>query len=305
MKSAIKSIHAREILDSRGNPTVEVDITLDSGAVGRAAVPSGASTGAHEALELRDADVRRYAGKGVQHAVEHVNQQIAPALCGKDAFEQEAVDGVLLQLDGTPRKGKLGANALLGVSLAAARAAANAAAVPLFRYLRDRFVARATRYRLPVPVFNVLNGGMHANGQGTDLQEFMIAPVGARSFAEALRCGAEVYHALKTVLKERGCATAVGDEGGFAPALKRNVDALDLVLLSIERAGYRPYDDVVLALDCASSSLFAAGRYHLRSEGATASAAEMISLYAEWTRKYPIAAIRMGLRKTTGKAGGC
>ncbi|HTT13940.1 MAG TPA: phosphopyruvate hydratase [Burkholderiaceae bacterium] len=295
MKTAIEALRAREILDSRGNPTVEVDVTLSSGCTGRAAVPSGASTGVHEALELRDADARRYAGKGVLRARDHVNGAIARALAGKDALDQEGVDRTLLQLDGTARKEKLGANAILGVSLAVARAAAQAAGLPLYRHLREHFAARIARYRLPVPMFNILNGGLHANWQGTDLQEFMIAPVGAPSFAEALRWGAEIYHTLKGVLKESGHATAVGDEGGFAPALKRNGDALDLIVQAIARAGFRPHDDVVLALDPASSSFFEGGRYHLRSEGTTASAADMVARYAEWVERYPIVVIEDGL----------
>jgi enolase len=295
MNATIHTIHAREILDSRGNPTVEVDVSLSGGATGRAAVPSGASTGVHEALELRDNERRRYAGKGVRQAVGNINGPIARALAGAAALDQEAVDRTMLALDGTPRKEKLGANAILGVSLAVARAAAMASGQPLFRYLSERLAADRTKCRLPVPMFNILNGGAHANWQGTDLQEFMIAPVGAPSFAEALRWGAEIYHTLKAVLKDSGYSTAVGDEGGFAPALKRNVDAVELILVAIERAGYRPGADVVLALDPASSGFFEGGRYQLRTERTTASAADMVALYAEWVHKYPIAVLEDGL----------
>ena len=251
MDSRILSIHAREILDSRGNPTVEVDVALSGGAHGRAAVPSGASTGVHEAAELRDADPQRYGGKGVRNAVQNVNRAIANALRNLDAFDQGAIDRAMVALDGTGNKGNLGANAMLGVSLAVARAAANACELPLFRYLGG-----AAACRMPVPMFNILNGGVHANWQGTDFQEFMIAPVGAPSFAEALRWGAEIYHQLKAVLKEGGYSTSVGDEGGFAPTLKFNVGAIELILKAIERSGYRPGQDVVLALDPASSSFF-------------------------------------------------
>lgn len=290
MPTAIQSIRAREILDSRGHPTVEVDVLLASGTTARAAVPSGASTGVHEAVELRDQDAGRYGGKGVRTAVGHVNGAIANALQGMDAFDQGAVDRAMGTLDGTPHKSRLGANAILGVSLAVARAAALEGRLPLFRYLGG-----ATATRLPVPMFNILNGGVHANWQGTDLQEFMIAPVGAPSFAEALRWGAEIYQRLKTVLKERGHATAVGDEGGFAPALKRNADAIELILSAIEGAGYRPGDDVVLALDPASSGFFEDGLYHLRTEGRKVGAAEMVAMYADWVAKYPIAVLEDGL----------
>jgi enolase len=290
MQTSIQSIRAREILDSRGNPTVEVDVQLASGSTARAAVPSGASTGVHEAVELRDQDGKRYGGKGVQTAVGNVNGTIASALQGMDALDQGAVDRAMLSLDGTPNKSKLGANAILGVSLAVARAAAQDCRLPLFRYLGG-----STATRLPVPMFNILNGGVHANWQGTDLQEFMIAPVGAPSFAEALRWGAEIYHRLKTVLKERGHSTAVGDEGGFAPALKRNADAIELILTAIEGAGYRPGDDVVLALDPASSGFFEDGLYHLRTEGRKVGAQEMVAMYADWVTKYPIAVLEDGL----------
>jgi enolase 1/2/3 len=290
MNTRIQTIHAREILDSRGNPTVEVETTLDGGAMGRAAVPSGASTGVHEALELRDGDKSRYGGKGVKKAVGHVNGEMAAALTGLDALDQGAVDRAMLALDGTPNKAKLGANAILGVSLAVARAAATACGLPLFRYLGG-----ATACRLPVPMFNILNGGVHANWQGTDLQEFMIAPVGAPSFAEALRWGAEVYHALKRVLKDAGHSTGVGDEGGFAPALKRNVEALELIIQAIAAAGYRPGEDVAIALDPASSGFFEDGFYHLHTEGRKVDAAEMVAIYADWVTRFPIVVLEDGL----------
>jgi len=290
MDSRIRSIHAREILDSRGNPTVEVDVKLVGGEQGRAAVPSGASTGVHEAVELRDQDERRYAGKGVRLAVEHVNNTLAKAVRDLDAQDQGAVDRALCAADGTSNKEKLGANAILGVSLAVARAAAAASGLPLFRYLGG-----AIAKRLPVPMFNILNGGAHANWQGTDFQEFMIAPIGAPNFAEGLRWGAEIYHHLKKVLKDAGLSTGVGDEGGFAPVLKRNEDAIDLILRAIEAAGYRPGDDVVLALDPASSSFFENGLYQLRTEGRSVGAEEMVALYADWVRKYPIAVLEDGL----------
>ena len=290
MKTLIQTIHAREILDSRGNPTVEVEIILDGGARGRAAVPSGASTGVHEALELRDGDASRYGGKGVKKAVAHINDAIAAALNGADALDQGAVDRVMLELDGTPNKAKLGANAILGVSLAVARAAASACGLPLFRYLGG-----ATACRLPVPMFNILNGGVHANWQGTDLQEFMIAPVGAPTFAEALRWGAEVYHALKKVLKDAGHSTGVGDEGGFAPALKRNIEALELIVQAITAAGYQPGEDVAIALDPASSGFFEDGLYHLRTEGRKVDAAEMVAMYADWATRFPIVVLEDGL----------
>jgi len=290
MYTYIERIHAREILDSRGNPTVEVEVTLEGGSFGRAAVPSGASTGVHEALELRDGDKKRYGGKGVKKAVGHVNDDIASALTGMDALDQGAVDRAMIDLDGTPHKEKLGANAILGVSLATARAAADACELPLFRYLGG-----AAANRLPVPMFNILNGGVHANWQGTDLQEFMIAPVGAPNFAEALRWGSEVYHTLKKVLKDAGYTTGVGDEGGFAPALKRNVDAMDLIVKSIEVAGYRPGEDVVIALDPASSGFYEDGLYNLRTENRKVNSAEMVAMYADWARKYPFVVLEDGL----------
>lgn len=286
----ITSVHAREILDSRGNPTVEVEVRLGDGAFGRAAVPSGASTGVHEALELRDGDKTRFGGKGVLKAVANVNGPIAAALLGQEATDQAAVDRILLDLDGTPNKRHLGANAILGVSLATARAAAASLHQPLYRYLGGEDATL-----LPVPMFNILNGGVHANWQGTDLQEFMIAPVGAPTFREALRWGAEIYHTLKGVLKEKGYATGVGDEGGFAPALKRNVDAVELILQAIEKAGYKPGTQVVLALDPASSGFFEDGAYHLRTENRRVSAMEMVHMYAEWVNKYPIRVLEDGL----------
>ena len=290
MDSRISSVWAREILDSRGNPTVEVEIGLECGVRSRAAVPSGASTGVHEALELRDGDKRRYGGKGVGQAVEHVRYDIAPTIRGMDALDQAGIDRAMLELDGTPNKGRLGANAILGVSLAVARAAAGAMGVPLYRYLGVKSTCI-----LPVPMFNILNGGVHANWQGTDLQEFMIAPVGAPSFHEALRWGSETYHALKAVLKDRSYSTGVGDEGGFAPALRSNAEAVELILTAIENAGYRPGEQIMIALDPASSGFYEDGLYHLRTEGRKVTSAEMVQMYADWTRRYPIAVLEDGL----------
>ena len=290
MNALIQSLRAREILDSRGNPTVEVDVVLEGGAFGRAAVPSGASTGAHEAVELRDDDRTRYGGKGVRIAVANINGPVLDAIIGMDAFDQGEIDRAMIALDGTPNKGKLGANAILGVSLAVARAAATSCGLPLYRYLGG-----STANRVPVPMFNILNGGVHANWQGTDLQEFMIAPVGAPNFAEALRWAAEVYQRLKTVLKDEGHSTGVGDEGGFAPALKRNADAVELILKSIEGAGYRPGEDIVLALDPASSGFYEDGLYNLRTEGRKVGADAMVALYTDWVRKYPLAVLEDGL----------
>ncbi|MBB3181204.1 phosphopyruvate hydratase [Variovorax sp. Sphag1AA] len=290
MDTAIQSIRAREILDSRGNPTVEVDVRLEGGAVARASVPSGASTGAHEAKELRDDYGTRYGGKGVRNAVTHINRAIADALLGLDALDQGAVDRTMLRLDGTANKSKLGGNAILGVSLAVARAAAAASHLSLFKYLGG-----ASACRLPVPMFNVLNGGVHVNWQGTDMQEFMIAPVGAPSFSEALRWGAEIYHHLKALMQVRGHSTSVGDEGGFAPALKRNADAMDLILVAIEAAGFRPGEDVALALDPASTGFFGDGVYHLRTEDRKVTAHELVAMYAEWIGKYPISVLEDGL----------
>ncbi|MCX8072073.1 MAG: phosphopyruvate hydratase [Candidatus Binatia bacterium] len=287
----IRKIWAREVLDSRGNPTVEVDVHLDNGAFGRAAVPSGASTGTHEAVELRDR-TRRYHGKGVQRAVQNVNVKIAPRLRGKDARDQRAIDALLCALDGTPNKRKLGANAVLAVSLAVAKAAAAAAGEPLFRYLGGR-----KAQMLPVPLMNILNGGAHANNS-VDIQEFMIVPVGSRSYHEALRIGVEVFHALKEVLHEQGYSTAVGDEGGFAPALASNEQAIECILQAIERAGYQPGKHVLLALDAAASSFYDEREveyvFH-KSDGSRRSAAELVELYAEWVRRYPIVSIEDGL----------
>jgi len=290
MTTSITAVHAREILDSRGNPTVEVEVTLAGGVLGRAAVPSGASTGAHEAVELRDGDKARFGGKGVQKAVRNVNTTIAKALKGRDALDQAGIDRLMLGLDGTPNKAKLGANAILGVSLAVARTASAAAGLPLYRYLGG-----ASANLLPVPMFNILNGGVHANWQGTDLQEFMIAPVGAPSFREALRWGSEVYHSLKAVLKKAGHSTAVGDEGGFAPALKRNEEALILIVKAIEAAGYKPGKHIAIALDPASSGFYEDGRYNLRTESRKVTSKEMVAMYADWAKRYPLAVLEDGL----------
>jgi len=289
MREIVKTI-GREILDSRGNPTVEVEVTLDDGAFGRAAVPSGASTGVHEALELRDGEKARYGGKGTLKAVEHVNKEIAEAVIGMDGLDQSAVDHAMLALDGTPNKSKLGANAILGVSLAVARAAADSVGLPLYRYLGG--VAAKV---LPVPMFNILNGGVHANWQGTDFQEFMIAPVGAPNFREALRWGSEVYQALKGVLKSSGYATGVGDEGGFAPALKTNAEAVEMILKAIEKGGYKPGEQIVIALDPATSGFYEDGLYNLRTEGRKITSAELVEMWADWVNKYPIAVLEDGL----------
>jgi len=287
--SKIHEIKAREILDSRGNPTIEVDVVLESGASGRAGVPSGASTGAHEALELRDKDAR-YGGKGVETAVKNVNKLIADAMTGLGADNQALIDKTLIQLDGTPDKSKLGANAILGVSMAVARAAAEYAGLPLYRYLGG-----AGARILPVPMFNILNGGVHANWQGTDLQEFMIAPVGAKTFKEALRWGSETYHALKSVLKDAGFTVGVGDEGGFAPALKANEQALEFIVKAIAKAGYKPGPDIAIAMDPASSGFYEEGKYNLRTEKRKVDSAEMVRIYAAWAEKYPIIVLEDGL----------
>ena len=287
--SAISEIHAREILDSRGNPTVEVEVVLESGGFGRAAVPSGASTGTREAVELRDGDGKRYGGKGVRRAVTNVIEVIAPELDGMEATEQAAVDRALLELDGTPNKSALGANALLGVSLAVARAAADEAGLPLYQYLGGTGACL-----LPVPLMNVLNGGAHADN-GLDIQEFMLVPAGAQSFSEALRTGAEIFHALKGLLRDKGLSTGVGDEGGFAPALGSNTAALDLLLQAIERAGYRPAEDVLLALDAAASEFFHGGRYRFRDEGKERTSEEMIAFYESLLDRYPLCSIEDGL----------
>ncbi len=288
--STIVDITAREILDSRGNPTVEADVTLDSGVVGRAAVPSGASTGEREAVELRDGDKARYLGKGVLNAVQAIEEQIAPALAGMSAQDQMGVDNAMLELDGTPNKGKLGANAILAVSLATARAAADDVDMPLWRYLGGP-LART----MPVPMMNILNGGAHATNT-VDFQEYMIVPIGAESFRDGLRMGAEVFHALKKVLVKRGLATGVGDEGGFAPDLKTDEDALRLVIEAIEAAGFAPGQDIAIALDCAASELFSNGRYDFKkSKAGTLDAQGMIDMYARWMETYPIVSIEDGL----------
>ncbi|MBM4256086.1 MAG: phosphopyruvate hydratase [Deltaproteobacteria bacterium] len=286
----IKKVIAREVIDSRGNPTVEVDVVLSSGAVGRAAAPSGASTGAHEAWELRDRSNKRYGGKGVQKAVDNVNKVIGPRLAGKDASAQQKLDHVLLDLDGTANKKRLGANALIATSLAIAKAAAAGAAVPLYRSLGGR-----NANTLPVPLLNVLNGGAHATNN-IDIQEFMIVPIGARSFREALRMGAEVFATLKRILQDKGLTTAVGDEGGVAPDLRSNEEALDILLEAITRAGYQPGKHIALALDVASTELYENGTYVFhKSGGKTRSAADLVALYAQWTKQYPIVSIEDGL----------
>ena len=286
----IDDVYAREILDSRGNPTIEVDVALEDGALGRAAVPSGASTGVHEALELRDGNKNRYGGKGVTLAVQNVNTVIADELVGWDALDQTGVDELLSSLDNTANKSNLGANAILGVSLAVAKAAANSLGLPLYRY-----VGGVNAHVLPVPMMNILNGGAHTNWQSTDVQEFMIAPTGAETFQEALRWGAEIYQALKTVLKEKKLSTNVGDEGGFAPALNSNAAALDAIMTAIKKAGYEPGKNVYLAVDSAASEWFDEGTYDLRIEGKKLKSDELISLYEEWLAKYPIISIEDGL----------
>ena len=288
--STILDIRSREIIDSRGNPTVEADVTLASGAFGRAAVPSGASTGEHEALELRDGDADRYSGKGVQMAVQSIEERIAPALDGLLAADQITIDRTLIELDGTPNKGKLGANAILAVSMATARAAADDAGMPLYRY-RGGPMARV----LPVPMMNILNGGAHATNT-VDFQEYMVVPVGAETFADAVRMGAEVFHALKKVLVKRKLSTGVGDEGGFAPDLASDEDALKVVVEAIESAGYAPGTQMAIALDCAASELFRNGSYTFKKSGAgTRSADGMIELYSSWLEEYPIVSIEDGL----------
>jgi enolase len=287
--SEIEDIIGREILDSRGNPTVEVEVLLESGAIGRAAVPSGASTGVHEAVELRDGDPDRYGGKGVLKAVENVDDIISEELYGYEALDQVAIDEYLIELDGTPNKGRLGANAILGVSLATAKAAAAELGLPLYRY-----IGGVSARTLPVPMMNILNGGKHAV-DGPDLQEFMAMPVGATSFAEALQWGAETYHALKKVLKGKGYSTGVGDEGGFAPSLKSNEEAVELIIEAIQQAGYRPGEDIFVALDPAASEVFEDGKYVLKKEGRTLSGEEMVDFYETWVEKYPIISIEDGL----------
>jgi enolase len=290
----ITHIQGREILDSRGNPTVEVEVTLEGGSTGRAAVPSGASTGEREALELRDGDSARYLGKGVRHAVRNINAQIGPAVTGR-AADQRAIDRVMIDLDGTPNKGRLGANAILGVSMALARAVSEAERTPLYAHLAGLFGGR--ELSLPVPMMNILNGGAHADSS-VDFQEFMVMPVGAPTFAEALRTGAEIFHALRGILKKSGHTTGVGDEGGFAPSLSSNREALDLVLEAVVKAGFQPGQDVYLALDVAASELWnhAARQYEFKkSRETTRGADEMVALYEEWVRQYPIVSIEDGL----------
>jgi len=289
MITLIEDIHGREILDSRGNPTVEVEVLLAGGELGRAAVPSGASTGVHEVAELRDNDSDRYLGKGVIKAVENINVTIADELIGWDATDQVGIDEFLIGLDGTPNKGNLGANAILGVSLAVAKAAASAVGLPLYQYLGG--VSART---LPVPMMNILNGGKHA-ADSTDLQEFMVMPVGAPSFAEALRWGSEIYHNLKKVLKDKGYNTSVGDEGGFAPSLGSNAEAIEVILAAIEAAGYRPGEDIFIALDPAASEIFENGKYLLKKENKVLTGPEMVDFYTDWVNKYPIVSIEDGL----------
>lgn len=287
--SAIVDVVAREILDSRGNPTVEADVLLESGVMGRAAVPSGASTGTKEAVELRDGDKQRYLGKGVLKAVEFVNTEIAEAIVGLDAAEQAFIDQTMIDLDGTDNKSRLGANAILAVSIAVAKAAAEESGLPLYRYFGG-----AARMEMPVPMMNVINGGAHATG-GADMQEFMIVPVGAGSFREALRCGAEVFHNLKKILHDRGISTTVGDEGGFAPALGSNEGALKVIVEAIEAAGYVPGADVAIAMDPAASEFYKDGKYHLKADGLVLNSAQMVDLYATWVDKYPIVSIEDGM----------
>ena len=288
--SIISQIHARQIFDSRGNPTIEVDVTTDSGATGRAAVPSGASTGKHEAVELRDDDKSMYMGKGVLKAVDNVNSKIAEELVGFSVYEQALLDKIMLEMDGTPNKANLGANAILGVSLAAARAAAQDAGMPLYRYVGG--VGATT---LPVPMMNILNGGSHADNS-IDFQEFMIMPTGAPSFSEALRWGTEIFHHLKNVLKKQGFSTNVGDEGGFAPNIKSNEDAIKIVLQAIETAGYRPGEDVFIAMDAAVSEFYEDGVYHFKkSTGDKLTSSQMVDYWADWVKKYPIISLEDGM----------
>ena len=311
--TTIESVHAREILDSRGNPTVEAEVVLADGSEGRAAAPSGASTGRHEAVELRDGDPQRYAGRGVQRAVEHIRTELAAHIRGQDALAQSAIDEALIALDGTPNKERLGANAILAVSLAVAKAAAASRRLPLYRYLGDLWqltsrpptqtaaeppgpwpLATGHSSTLPVPMCNILNGGQHA-ADSTDFQEFMVMPVGAPSFSEGLRWAAEVYHALRSVLHDRGDNTNVGDEGGFAPSLPTNETAIEVILMAIHRAGFAPGRDIVLALDPAATELYRDGRYHLAREGRVLSSAELVEFWADWTARYPIKSIEDGL----------
>ena len=292
MYTFIESIEAQEILDSRGNPTIEVEILLEDGSFGRAAVPSGASTGIHEALELRDGDKKRYGGKGVTKAVNNVNSQIADELIGWDATEQIAIDKTLLEIDGTPNKSNLGANAILGTSLAVAKAAANSLGLPLYRYIGGVYA-----HVLPVPMMNILNGGAHTAWQSTDAQEFMVMPLGAPSFSEAVRWGAEIYHALKSVLKSHGYATLVGDEGGYAPNLKANIEAIEVILEAIEKAGFKAGKDVAIALDPAASEFYDEEKkvYNLRTEGKKLNPAQMVDFWKSWVDQFPIVSIEDGL----------
>ena len=291
MDTTIISVNALQVLDSRGNPTVEVEVVLGDGSWGRAIVPSGASTGIHEALELRDGDKARYGGKSTTKAVENVNTEIADLLLGADATQQKEIDMAMLALDGTPNKKNLGANAILGTSLAVAKAAANSLALPLYRYIGGVYA-----HVLPTPMMNILNGGAHTNWQSTDAQEFMVMPLGAPTFAEALRWGAEIYHTLKTVLKEKGYATLVGDEGGYAPALKTNAEAVETILQAIEKAGYRPGEDVAIALDPAASEFYDEEEklYNLRTEGRKLNSDEMAAFWIDWINKYPIVSLEDG-----------
>lgn len=287
--SYIEDITGRQILDSRGNPTVEVEVVLVDGSVGRAAVPSGASTGVHEALELRDGDASRYGGRGVTQAVENINTRIADELIGWPAIDQKGIDEAMIALDGTPNKSELGANAILGVSLAVAKAAAVYLGLPLYRYIGGTYA-----HVLPVPMMNILNGGKHAV-DGPDLQEFMVMPAGAPSFSEALRWGAEIYHTLKGVLKAKGYSVGVGDEGGFAPSLKTNEEAIEVILEASEKAGYTPGEDVFIAMDPAASEIYEDGKYHLKKEGRVLSSEEMVQFYVDWIEAYPIISIEDGL----------
>jgi enolase len=287
--TTIKAIHAREIMDSRGNPTVEADVYLTSGAMGRAAVPSGASTGSREAIELRDNDAHRYLGKGVLNAVRHINEDIAKALHGKDAAYQANIDHTMIELDGTPNKARLGANAILAVSMAAAKAVANERHIPLYQYLSVDH-----HYVMPVPMMNIINGGAHADNS-VDMQEFMILPIGAPSFKEALRYGAEVFHTLKSILKKRGLDTAVGDEGGFAPNLSSNEEAVELILEAIEKAGYKPGQDIYLGLDLASSEFYRDKHYHLKADNKSLTSEQFADYLADWVNRYPIVSIEDGM----------
>ncbi|RLD05133.1 MAG: phosphopyruvate hydratase, partial [Chloroflexi bacterium] len=290
MDTTIININALEVLDSRGNPTVEVEVVLADGAWGRAIVPSGASTGVHEALEMRDGDKERYGGKGVANAVANVNEEIADAFLGWDASEQREIDLALIELDGTPNKERLGANAILGLSLAIAKASANSLGLPLYRYLGG-----VHAHLLPTPMMNILNGGAHTSWQSTDAQEFMVMPLGAPSFSEGLRWGAEIYHTLKSVLKARGYATLVGDEGGYAPALKANAEAVEVILEAIEKAGFKAGEDVGIALDPAANEFYEDGLYNLRTEGKKLTSEEMVDFWVNWVNQYPIVSIEDGL----------